>query len=188
MTPELTQPTPKGPGLRRMVILAGVVGTTLLFLYVLFNGFGLDPHAVPFGMAGHPAPLFTMKDLKTGEPVQMKDFIGKPIVLNFWATWCGPCKMEHPYLEWAFRKYGPEVVFLGVVFEDTEENTRAFIAQNGGTFPQLFDLKSTVAVDYAVAGVPETYFINREGTIVSKYALGPINPPLLDKHIAEILK
>src|SRR5438045_1395478 len=97
--------------------------------------------------------------------------------------------MEYPYLEWAYRKYGPQgVVFLGVVFEDSEENTKAFIAENGGTFPQLFDLKATVAVDYAVAGVPETYFIDRTGKIVGKYALGPINPPLLDKYIGEILR
>ena len=170
------------------IILAAVVGTAGLFLYVLLSGFGLDPHAVPFGMAGKQAPLFTMKRLDNGQPVQMKDFIGKPIVLNFWATWCGPCKMEHPYLEWAYRKYGRDVIFLGVVFEDSEENTKAFIEQNGGTFPQLFDARSTVAVDYAVAGVPETYFIDRSGKIVSKYAMGPINPPLLDKYIAEILK
>lgn len=172
----------------RWLIVCAVAVAAALFLYVLLSGFGLDPHEVPFGLAGKPAPMFTMKRLDTGEPVQMKDFIGKPIVLNFWATWCGPCKMEHPYLEWAYRKYGRDVTFLGVVFEDTEENTKRFIAENGGTFPQLFDPKSTVAVDYAVAGVPETYFIDRKGTIVSKYKEGPISPPLLDKFIAEITK
>jgi cytochrome c biogenesis protein CcmG/thiol:disulfide interchange protein DsbE len=180
---------PKTASPKKAVILLAVIGTCGLFLFVLFAGFGNDPHAVPFGMAGKPAPLFTMKDLATGETVALKDFIGRPIVLNFWATWCGPCKMEHPYLEWAHRKYSPQgVVFLGVVFEDSEENVRAFIAENGGTFRQLFDPKSTVAVDYAAAGVPETYFIDKKGVIVTKYALGPMNPPLLDENIAKILK
>jgi cytochrome c biogenesis protein CcmG/thiol:disulfide interchange protein DsbE len=172
---------------RRWIIVGLAVLTASVFIYVLFAGFGSDPHAVPFELAGKKAPLFTMKRLDTGETVQLKDFIGRPIVLNFWATWCGPCKMEHPYLEWGYRKYGNDVVFLGVVFEDTEENTKRFIAENGGSWPQLYDPKSTVAVDYGVAGVPETYFIDRQGTIRGKYPY-PIDPPTLDKRIGEILQ
>jgi cytochrome c biogenesis protein CcmG, thiol:disulfide interchange protein DsbE len=171
---------------KRWIVVAIAAATACTLLYVFYAGFGTNPHEVPFMLAGSKAPLFTMKRLDTGEDVQLKDFIGKPIVLNFWATWCGPCKMEHPSLEWGYRKYGRDVVFLGVVFEDSEENTKKFIAENGGSFLQLFDPKSTVAVDYGVAGVPETYFINKAGTIVGKYPF-PIDPPTLAKRIEEIL-
>ncbi len=180
---------------RRWWLLVLAVLMTGAFLFVLYRlmfaqaivGQAYDPHAVPFEMANQPAPLFTMKDLRTGEPVSLKDYIGKPIVLNFWATWCGPCKLEHPSLEWAHRKYGDRVVFIAIVFEDNEENTKRFLEENGGSWRQLYDPKSTVAVDYAVAGVPETYFINRQGIIVGKYPY-PIDPPTIAQRIEEILR
>lgn len=90
-------------------------------------------------------------------------------------------------LEWAAKKYGNDAVFIGVVFEDTEEATKKFLAQRGSSFTQLYDPQSTMAVDYGVTGVPETYFIDRDHVIVSKYA-APINMSTFDKHIAQILK
>ena len=194
MTSQTVPSAQAQPRSKRWLVLTllGVGAALLLFVWFrlmfaeLFVGAAYDPHAVPFMMEGKPAPLFSMKDLKTGEMVNLKDYIGRPIVLNFWATWCGPCKMEHPSLEWGYRKYGKDVVFIGVVFEDNEENTKKFLEENGGSWRQLFDLKSTVAVDYAVAGVPETYFINKQGTIVGKYPY-PIDPPTLSKRIEEIL-
>ncbi len=139
-----------------------------LLVFVLFKAFGTDPHEVPFMLVGQPASNFKITRLDTDELVTLDQFKGKPIVLNFWATWCGPCKMEHPVLEQAWRKYGNDAVFLGIVFEDNEQNTKRFLAENGYTFPQLFDPKSTVAVDYGVSGVPETYFITRDGVIQGK--------------------
>ena len=192
MTP--TAPAQPSPAKRWGVVALAVTAAGFL-LFVLFRlmfaqafvGAAYNPHEVPFLMAGKPAPRFSMKRLDTGETVHLEDFIGKPIVLNVWATWCGPCKLEHPTLEWAHSKYGKEVVMLGIVFEDTEEATKKFLVENGGTWTQLYDPKSTVAVDYAVAGVPETYFINRQGTIVGKYA-APIDPRTLAARIEEIRK
>ncbi len=172
---------------RRYVVLAAAVLICGTLLWVFWKGFGTDPHAVPFGMQGKQAPNFSIKRLDTGETVSLDMFKGKPVVLNFWATWCGPCAQEHPVLEWAHRQWGQDVVFLGIVFEDNEENTKKFLQKNGGSWIQLYDPKSTVAVDYAVAGVPETYFINREGTIVGKYPY-PIDPKTMTTRINEILK
>ncbi len=194
MNAQLEKMSAPGPGRRYGVIAFAVVSAGFL-LFVLarlmfaeaFVGKAYDPHAVPFMMEGKPAPLFSMKDLRTGELVNLKDYIGRPIVLNFWATWCGPCKMEHPVLEWAQRQYKDDVVFIGIVFEDNEENTKKFLLENGGSWRQLYDPKSTVAVDYAVAGVPETYFIDKRGTIVGKYAY-PIDPKTITTRIEEILK
>lgn len=146
-------------------IALAVIG---LLVFVLFKAFGTDPHEVPFKLVGQPATNFKIKRLDTNEFVTLDQFKGKPIVLNFWATWCGPCKLEHPVLDLASRKYGKDVVFLGIVFEDNEENTKRFLADNGWSFPQLFDPKSTVAVDYGVSGVPETYFITSDGIIQGK--------------------
>ncbi len=191
MTPgQPTAPAAAG-GLKRTLAVGGTLLLTTLFVYVVVAAFKRGPeavHEVPFMLAGQPAPPFTMKRLDNGETVQMKDFIGKrPIVLNFWATWCGPCKMEQPVLDWGYEKYSDKITFIGVVFEDTEENTKAFVKENRTTWPQLFDSKSTVAVDYAVSGVPETYFIDKKGIILNKFA-GPIDPGTLEKRIGEILK
>jgi cytochrome c biogenesis protein CcmG/thiol:disulfide interchange protein DsbE len=89
-------------------------------------------------------------------------------------------------LQWAAEKYKDRVIFLGIVFEDTEDNTRRFLQTNGTTYPQLYDAKSTVAVDYGVSGVPETYFIDKSGTILGKYAM-PIDVQTMERRLRDIL-
>lgn len=170
---------------------AGIITALLVvagLVFVLGRAFGTDPHAVPFKMAGKKAPNFTIKRLDTDETVSLTQFAGRPVVINFWATWCGPCKIEHPVLDWAASKYGNDAVFLGIVFEDTEDNTKRFLQENGWSFPQLFDPKSTVAVDYGVSGVPETYFINRQGIIVKKFPFPFQAPQQFEREIQEILQ
>ena len=90
-------------------------------------------------------------------------------------------------LEWGAKRWKDQVTFLGIVFEDSEDNTKAFLSRNGWSLTQLYDAKSTVAVDYGVAGVPETYFITRDGTILVKYA-APLDQMTLAKGISEITK
>ena len=156
-----------------------------VLLFVLAKGFGRDPHEVPFQLRGKPAPDFTLKRLDTGAPVKLSDLKGKPIVLNFWASWCGPCKMEHPVVSMAARRYGQEFQFFGVVFEDTEENARGFAGTPDPSFPQLFDERSRMAVDYGVTGVPETYFIDAQGIIRDKVAF-PIDPRTMAEKLAAL--
>ena len=156
-----------------------------VLLFVLAKGFGRDPHEVPFQLRGKPAPDFTLKRLDTGAPVKLSDLKGKPIVLNFWASWCGPCKMEHPVVSMAARRYGQEFQFFGVVFEDTEENARVFAGTPDPSFPQLVDERSRMAVDYGVTGVPETYFIDAQGIIRDKVAY-PIDPRTMAEKLAAL--
>ncbi|HVP60898.1 MAG TPA: redoxin domain-containing protein [Myxococcaceae bacterium] len=149
------------------------------------KGFGRDPHEVPFQLRGKPAPDFTLKRMDNGAPVKLSDLKGKPIVLNFWASWCGPCKMEHPVIAWGAKRFGQDYQFYGVVFEDTEENARGFAGIPDPTFPQLLDDHSRMAVDYGVTGVPETYFIDANGILRDKVA-APVDPETLMAKLAAL--
>lgn len=157
----------------------------LVLVVVLYRAFGTNPHAVPFGLKGQPAPAFSLTDLRTGEPVTSDQLKGQPYVLNFWASWCSPCKQEHPVVEWAARTYGDRVRFFGVVFEDTPENARRDLERRATSYPQLLDPSSRMAVDYGTTGVPETYFIDASGVIVDKF-VGPIDPGSIRYHLERI--
>lgn len=112
---------------------------------------------------------FTMTD-KDGNEVKLSDFAGEPIVLNFWASWCGPCQMEMPHFEEAYKTYGEEVHFLMVNLTDgsreTVESALEFINDTGYTFPVYYDTGSEGAYTYGVYSIPVTYFINAEGNVV----------------------
>jgi cytochrome c biogenesis protein CcmG/thiol:disulfide interchange protein DsbE len=167
-------------------LLALLAASAVALVSVMAAGFGKDPHAVPFKLRGKPAPDFELTELGSGRKVHLSELKGKPVVLNFWASWCGPCEAEDPVLAWGAQRFGNDVQFLGVVFEDTEENANRFLAQHGRHFPQLFDPRSRVSVDYGASGVPETYFIDSRGIIVDKH-LGGIDPDSLVENLRRVV-
>ncbi len=162
-------------------------GACAALVVILARGFGSDPHEVPFMLKGKPAPDFSLQKLREQDRIALSQLRGRPVIINFWATWCGPCKLEHPVLDWGQRQYGDQVAFLGVVFEDTAENAEEFLRRSPPTYPQLWDPLSQMAVDYGVAGVPETYFIDGKGIIRSKY-VGPIPPEELSARVKDLLE
>lgn len=170
---------------RGWLVTLGAIAVCASLVLVLKAGFGRDPHAVPFLLSGKPAPAFTLRALDSGKPVSLEQFKGRPVVINFWASWCGPCRQEHPVLDWGARQFGSQAQFLGIVFEDTEENAVAVLQEQGASFPQLIDPRSRVSVDYGVSGVPETYFITSDGIILGKH-VGPIDPQSLTDRIKEL--
>jgi cytochrome c biogenesis protein CcmG, thiol:disulfide interchange protein DsbE len=169
--------------MRTWIAVAGL-GCVVLMV-VLAKSFGTDPHEVPFMLKGKPAPAFAVTDLVTGDPLTSEQLKGQPYVVNFWASWCGPCKAEHPVVEWGARAYGDRVRFLGVLYEDTAENAKRDLANRRVSFPQLLDTHSRMAVDFATTGVPETYFVDASGIIVHKY-VGPISQQALVHYVEQI--
>lgn len=127
------------------------------------------------------APTFSVTDA-AGNTVNLTDFYGKPIVVNFWASWCGPCKSEMPDFEEAYKIYGDEVHFLMVNMTDgareTVEVAQAYIDEQGYTFPTYFDTSQDAAITYGVTSIPSTFFIDAEGHAVA-YAQGAISNDVL---------
>jgi len=161
----------------RRVLVAGAL-VVLPLLAVLLMNLGRDPHSIRSPLIGRSAPAFELRPVGGGEPTSLESLRGKPVVLNFWSTWCMPCLEEHAALAAGARRYAPGVQFLGIVYEDDETRVQGFLKQRGAAYPSLMDEGGRLAIAYGVAGVPETYFIDATGKVVSKYA-GPLSPEAL---------
>ena len=136
-------------------------------------------------LVGKPAPAFSLMPVGGGAPVSLESLRGKPVVLNFWASWCVPCYQEHGALLRAARAHGSQVQFLGVVYEDEEDRIRGFLSEQGMAYPSLLDLQGRTAIAYGVYGVPETYFIDANGQVVDKYT-GPLDDQLMNARLGLI--
>ena len=132
-----------------------------------------------------PAPDFTVYDVD-GNEVKLSDFFGKPIVVNFWASWCGPCKMEMPDFNEKCQELDGDVIFLMVNMTDGSRETvdiaSAFIAEQGYTFPVYYDTASSAAMTYGVYSLPTTFFIDAQGNAIAQ-ATGAIDAATLQKGI-----
>lgn len=129
---------------------------------------------------GGPAPAFTLKRLDGSGTVNLTSLRGKPIVLNFWASWCPPCKSEAAALQTAYQHYKSKgVVFLGIDYNDVSSDARTFLSHHGVTYTTLEDGSGLIGDRYGLLGVPETFFVNRQGRLVGFHIKGPITDPTL---------
>lgn len=170
---------------RARILWALIIAVPLIAVLAL--GFGRDPNAVASPLLNHQAPAFTLTTL-SDRPFSLAQLRGRPVVMNFWASWCVGCKIEHPYLVAAWHTYEPKgVIFVGVLFNDNATSARAFMRDHGGGWPIVQDPGLQTAVAYGVTGIPETFFIDRRG-IVRYKSTGVVTPGLLHTQIERLLQ
>jgi cytochrome c biogenesis protein CcmG/thiol:disulfide interchange protein DsbE len=133
-----------------------------------------------------PAPGFSLTGFD-GRTVALSDLRGQVVVINFWASWCPPCREEAAYLEQTWRTYqGQGVVFIGVDWVDTEKEALAYIDEFDITYINGPDIGTRIAQAYNIKGVPETFFVDKAGVLRGVH-IGPLSPPELDNRIDELL-
>jgi cytochrome c biogenesis protein CcmG/thiol:disulfide interchange protein DsbE len=154
----------------QVVALALVAGLLALLLWSVVH----QQHAPAVGSI---APTFTLGRVDGRGTVSLVSYRGKPVVLNFWASWCQPCKTEAAVLERDWTSYRSRgVVFLGVDYHDLNSDARRFVRFHALTFPMLEDGSGNVTSRYGISQVPETYVLNRQGRVVA-HLRGPITDP-----------
>ena len=153
----------------------------------LFVGLWRDPREVPSPLIGKPAPAFALPRLDAADQtIRREDLLGKAWMLNVWASWCAPCREEHPLLvEFGRKKLVP---IYGLNYKDTRAAGQGFLRQLGNPYEAtLFDGDGRTGIDFGVYGVPETFVIDKQGTIRYKQ-IGPVTAEALEKKILPLVR
>jgi len=169
----------------------GLIAIVLIAVaFVAILAFGMKRSAID--RPDEVAPNFEMQffngyEWEDVKAAQLSDFKGRPVVLNFWASWCVECKIEADLLEQTWQEYRDDgVVFLGVAYVDVEPKSLAYLEEYNITYPNAPDLRSSVSSKYDITGVPETFFIDKEGNVVH-IQLGPVSETMLTGIIDQML-
>ncbi len=188
----------RSPGLLAAVVVlvaCVVVGLVLFGPAESGSDRAADPRTTPSGRPDptiilpgrddpQPAPPFSVVDFK-GKQRTLESFRGRPLVLNFWASWCVPCKAEMPAFERLYRTYGGRVQFLGIASGDTEAAARAFATERDITYPLALDRDDSVSASYSLFGLPSTYFVDADGVVVDSRA-GEMSEAELNRKLREL--
>ncbi|GAC1702659.1 MAG: TlpA disulfide reductase family protein [Candidatus Limnocylindrales bacterium] len=152
--------------LLRYLAIAGIAALVL----VLLLGFRRDPHDIRTGTVGRPAPAIELPGLDGGSALDLAQYRGKVVIVNFWASWCIPCKEENPALVDIWERYhGTEVVLVGIVYQDSVEAAREYTARLGNRWTSGIDADGRTALAYGVFGIPETFFVGPDGVIAGRH-------------------
>lgn len=164
---------PGGEPRSRRTAVAVTAVVAVAFLALLGFGLTRDVQELPSALVGQPAPPFGGETV-AGDTLSSGSLDGEVVILNFWASWCIPCRQEHAVLLQAERSFPDSVArVIGVVYQDSRSSARRFMREMGGDWPSLMDPGSRIAIDYGVYGVPETYFLAPDGTVAKKH-IGPV--------------
>ncbi|MEK7286642.1 MAG: redoxin domain-containing protein [Nitrospirota bacterium] len=159
----------------------------VVLVVVFYHGLYGNPSYIPPVIINTPASDFAAPELfagvalpagvapHEGKTIRLSDYKGKVVVLNFWASWCKECALEHPSLLEIVERYkgNPNFVMLGVDYQDKENLAQAYLRQHGNNFTHVRDFSGKVSIDYGIYGVPETFVIDQKGMIRHK-SIGPI--------------
>jgi len=158
-----------------------------LVLLALWGALLLSRGGTPVGaLIGMEAPTFALADLD-GNPVRLADLRGRPVIVNFWASSCGPCVEEFPLLAEALEQHRSEgLAIVGIVYRDRSESAKEFMTRLGATWPAVMDPAESVATSYGVVGPPESFFIGRDGLIAGRQ-IGQLSQADLDRQLGTIL-
>jgi len=156
-------------------------------LGLLFYGLGQNPNQVPSALVNRALPVFSLPDLfDTTAEVASEQLKGGIYLVNFWATWCPPCHVEHPYLV-EISEREKDITFVGVNYKDDAEAAREFLGERGNPFKlSLIDAKGSLGIDFGVAGAPETFLVDQSGTIRYKH-VGVIDNRVWDEVFVPLL-
>ena len=189
---EQTAANTRRNGNKRLRIAAAALVVIGVLALTALLALGLTNRSSPTGRSGatrihKPAPPINIS-LYNGGGISPERYAGKPVVVNFWASWCGPCRQEAPLFERLWREYGERgVVFIGVNIQDAHADARAYLSEFGITYPNGYDEGGRISVDYGVIGIPVTFFINREG-IVERRWVGAVREAKLRLWIDELAR
>ena len=171
---------------RRLIVAAWLVAGVAALVALLTVNIARPAGPVDTPIVGRPAPGFDLETLGGGR-LSLAELRGSAVVLNFWASWCIPCREEAPLLTAADTTYGPRGVhILGVVYQDSDDNARDFMRRYGQTYPGLLDPDGRTAIDYGVFGIPETFFIDASGIVRSRQ-VGALTETDLQRQIEAIV-
>lgn len=158
----------------------------IVLVVVLAIGLRLDPRYVPSPLIDKPAPDFALTELADpARGIAKADLLGRPLLLNVWASWCSACRIEHPLLVELARAKGVEII--GLNYKDTREDASAWLAEHGDPYRRsIFDPDGKLGLDLGVYGVPETFVLDAEGVIRHKQ-VGPLTPQAWAEDIEPLL-
>ena len=195
-TVQAQTPPAKRPGKKRRAIVTLIFFTALniVLVGVLWSRLTTAQHiissAATIPLVGHVAPDFTLTpwDSSSGQTLRLSSLKGKPVILNFWASWCPPCNAETPLLQTTWQHYQTEgVAFIGIDYQDQQQEAQQFLQKYHVTYPTGPDSSGSISVDFGVSNVPATVFIDRSGVVVRVH-LGQVDAKTLDAEIQQLLK
>lgn len=180
------QESPRRP--RWLWWTVGTVAVVAVLVGAAFGArFGMDPGTVDSPMIGQPTPDVALARLEGNGEVSLRDVDAEVLVVNFWASWCVPCRNEHDDLLAAAERYEDDGVrFLGIVYQDQNDRAIGFLDELGRGYDHLVDPGSTAALEFGVFGIPETYVIDGDGVIRAKI-VGESDLDLLSRTIEGVL-
>lgn len=185
-------PIQKTRGKSNLIFLIAVIG---VFALLMVLGWTMVQKGAP-PLAKGNAPEFELVTFE-GQTLRLSELRGKPVILNFWASWCLPCREEAPYLQASWEQYRSQgLMLIGVDYVDTEAEAKKYMAEFKITYPNGPDVGTRISKSYRITGVPETYFITREGKVLEgtdangrPYGnwIGPIPPAALEERTKKLL-